>query len=165
MGWLCRCPGVVWESIWKRAHTPLVGEHFGLSRLCSLSHCGLILTWRVKLVCASWTPLKKKKSAGREWNAEHSPKKPPPPEPVSLHHLPVSTLESVWRQIWTYLTTSPVQTCGTVWRQIENGMKILRTSVKVWNWMTSDLTYLILTIPHTCTCVWNCQIPHTCIYV
>ena len=26
VGWLCRCPGIVWESIRKRAHTQLVRE-------------------------------------------------------------------------------------------------------------------------------------------
>ena len=36
VGWLCRCPGIVWEPIQKRAYTQLVREH-------SLSHCGLIL--------------------------------------------------------------------------------------------------------------------------
>ena len=27
VGWLCRCPGIVWEPIRKRAHTQLVREH------------------------------------------------------------------------------------------------------------------------------------------
>ena len=27
MGWLCRCPGIVWEPIRKWAHTQLVREH------------------------------------------------------------------------------------------------------------------------------------------
>ena len=27
MGWLCRCPGIVWEPIRKRAHTQLVRKH------------------------------------------------------------------------------------------------------------------------------------------
>ena len=34
---------------------------FGHSRLRSLSHCGLILALRVELVCASYSPLQKKK--------------------------------------------------------------------------------------------------------
>ena len=29
VGWLCRCPGIVWEPIRKRAHTQLVREHSG----------------------------------------------------------------------------------------------------------------------------------------
>ena len=27
VGWLCRCPGIVWEPIRKRAHTQLVRKH------------------------------------------------------------------------------------------------------------------------------------------
>ena len=27
VGWLCHCPGIVWEPIRKRAHTQLVREH------------------------------------------------------------------------------------------------------------------------------------------
>ena len=27
VGWLCRCPGIAWEAIRKRAHTQLVREH------------------------------------------------------------------------------------------------------------------------------------------
>ena len=27
VGWLCHCPGIVWESIRKRAHTQLIREH------------------------------------------------------------------------------------------------------------------------------------------
>ena len=27
VGWQCRCPGIVWEAIRKRAHMQLVGEH------------------------------------------------------------------------------------------------------------------------------------------
>ena len=34
-------------------------------RLSLLNHCGLILVWRVKLVCANWSPLEKKKK-GRQ---------------------------------------------------------------------------------------------------
>ena len=34
----------------------------------SLSHSGLILAWKVELVCMSWSPLKKKKKRGRGMN-------------------------------------------------------------------------------------------------
>ena len=47
------------------------------SRLSSLSHYGLILTYRVKLVCnelISTSKNKNKKSAGGEWMEEHTPK-------------------------------------------------------------------------------------------
>ena len=27
VGWLCCCPGMVWEPIWKRAHMQLIKEH------------------------------------------------------------------------------------------------------------------------------------------
>ena len=37
-------------------------ETLGYSRLSSLSYCGLILAEKVKLVCASKSPIKKKKS-------------------------------------------------------------------------------------------------------
>ena len=33
VGWLCRCPGIVWEPIWKRPHMHLVRQHFGHNRL------------------------------------------------------------------------------------------------------------------------------------
>ena len=42
VGWPCRCPGVVWEPIRKRAHTQLIKEH-SASRRSSLSHWWLIL--------------------------------------------------------------------------------------------------------------------------
>ena len=38
VGWLCRCPGIVWEPIRKWAHTQLVREH-------SASHLGLLSHW------------------------------------------------------------------------------------------------------------------------
>ena len=41
-------------------------ETLGHSRLNSLSHCGLILAERVELVCATQSPLEKKKSTGGE---------------------------------------------------------------------------------------------------
>ena len=42
---------------------------FSHSHLSSLSHCGLILAYRVELVCLSKYPLKKKKKAqaGNDW--------------------------------------------------------------------------------------------------
>ena len=40
----------------------------GHSRLRLQSHCGLILAYRVKLVCASYSLPKKKKRAGNEWS-------------------------------------------------------------------------------------------------
>ena len=40
-------------------------ETFGHGRLSSLSHCGPILAQRVELVCASKSPLKKKKTCRR----------------------------------------------------------------------------------------------------
>ena len=41
-------------------------ETFGHSRLSSQSHCGLILSKRVELVCASLSRLKKKKERKKE---------------------------------------------------------------------------------------------------
>ena len=55
------------------------------SRLSSLSHCGLILAYRVELVCTSLSPLKQKKKeaqARNEWSnilpkSSQARKKPP----------------------------------------------------------------------------------------
>ena len=46
---------VVWEPIQKSSHATCQ-RTFGHSRLISLSHCGLILAYRVELVCANWSP-------------------------------------------------------------------------------------------------------------
>ena len=43
MGWLCRCPGIVWEPIRKRAHNATCQGTFRHNRLSSLSYCGLIM--------------------------------------------------------------------------------------------------------------------------
>ena len=42
------------------------------SRLSSLSHCGLILAWRVELLWTNWSQLKRK-GAGRERMVEQTP--------------------------------------------------------------------------------------------
>ena len=52
-GWLCRCPVIAWEPLRKRAHTQLVRGTLGHSRLSSLRLCGLILAYRVELVCSN----------------------------------------------------------------------------------------------------------------
>ena len=70
----------------KRAHTQLVRETLGHSPLNSPSHCGLILTQSVQLVCAL-KKKRKKKGAGRDrlvqtFSQIHPTrgKKPPPPK-------------------------------------------------------------------------------------
>ena len=58
----------------------------GHSRLSSPNHCGLILAYRVELVCPTKSPLKKKSAGGNELSnilpkSSHARIKPPPPPP------------------------------------------------------------------------------------
>ena len=48
---------------------------FGHSRLSSLSHCGLILVQKVELVCASLSPLKKRKEKRKACCSEEGSEK------------------------------------------------------------------------------------------
>ena len=56
MGWLCRCPGLVWEPIRKRAHTQLVIQHSVI--VISASWADVDWSWPK-------SPLKKKKKKKR----------------------------------------------------------------------------------------------------
>ena len=68
VGWLCRCAGIVWEPFRKRAHTQLIRKHSDTV----FSARWATVDWSL---CKEWNkcPLKKK-SPGREWMVEHSPK-------------------------------------------------------------------------------------------
>ena len=61
---------------WRKwAHKQFVRGTLGHSRLRLLSHCGLTLACKVELLSMSWSPLWKKKSAGRnlrKWIIEPS---------------------------------------------------------------------------------------------
>ena len=73
VGWLCCCPGLVWEPVWKWAHMQLGREHLAIV----VSACQATVDWSkhkerisaCKLLCT----LKKKKEekkrvqAGSEW--------------------------------------------------------------------------------------------------
>ena len=57
----------------------------GHSRLSSPSHCGLILAYRVELVCASYSPLKKEKKKSRR-GMNSRPFSPNPRTRGKCHH-------------------------------------------------------------------------------
>ena len=57
---------------------------FGQGRLSLLSHCRLILAYRVKLVCVSYSPLKKNKRRRQEMN--HRTFSQNPCKQVKSHH-------------------------------------------------------------------------------
>ena len=61
----CRRPGIGWESFRKRAHTQAVREH---SVTVVLACCGLTLAKRMELMCASKSPLKKKRKKAQAGN-------------------------------------------------------------------------------------------------
>ena len=81
-GLLCRCPGVMWEPIRKRAHMQLVrGHSFGHNRLSSLSHSQLVEPLWTHPGIKSGISVRKlhfqrkrKKSTDGERMVEHSPK-------------------------------------------------------------------------------------------
>ena len=58
VGWLC-CPSIVCKPVKINSHTTHQGT-LGHSHHSPLSHCGLILSERVELMCMSWSPHKKK---------------------------------------------------------------------------------------------------------
>ena len=87
VGWLCRCPGMVWEPVWKRAHTQLVRKHTWpqSSQLAEPLWTDSGTKSGISVCELNSISKRKEKSAGRERMVEHSPKilaskeKPPPP--------------------------------------------------------------------------------------
>ena len=71
MGWLCRCPGIVLESIQKQAHTELVGKH----SVTAISASWAIVDWISvhKLISALNKITTKKVQAGNEWSFSQNP--------------------------------------------------------------------------------------------
>ena len=67
----------MWKSIRETSSHALRQGAFGHSRLSSPSHCGLILTKRVELVCASLSlPIRKKEKHRRGLIRQTSPSNP-----------------------------------------------------------------------------------------
>ena len=87
MGWLCCCPGIVWEPVRKQADTQIVRKH--LATVVSACWASVDWSWHKewnKCTRANLRFQKKKKvQAKNEWlnilpKSLQARKKPPPPE-------------------------------------------------------------------------------------
>ena len=101
MGWLCRCPGIVWEPIRKQAHAQLVRKRS--TTVVSARWATVDWPWHKEWnkcgranVHFKKTTNKQtnKKSAGGEWMVQHSPTILASEEKASSHHLLITSASS-----------------------------------------------------------------------
>ena len=118
VGWLCRCPGIVWEPIRKRAYPNSSGNTRSQSSQVAEPLCtdpGLKSGISVReLISKLKKKLKKreKKSAGGEWIVEHSPKNPRTRWKSHYHHCFVPNCHrSHPSTVIEFLTTTTTPEC------------------------------------------------------
>ena len=123
--------------------------HLVYSHLSWLSHCGLTLLQREEFVCASWSPLKKKKNAGREWIIKPSTKifacEEKATTTIYNAELNISMLlsaveENCFQRLFVYLSScrETCFLCKKIWRQLRKSWRPTGRSSNCCrkNWIT-----------------------------